>query len=200
MNPRETLRVVTATIQKADAVNLSPRHFIEKRASLDGEDADIPLPLVEATVVSNIRARQHNTDLVGYVKDEAGNRVGEKYDATFEMTFQLSVWTPAGGKDPEELMSKMRSELRRREEMGPGEPFLDPDGNKAEGIEYFSLLDSEPDNDLSFSPNLYRTLQEAEIWFRDRIETTDPTIKKVDTPEDGEMTSDIDDTVIEYRA
>jgi hypothetical protein len=201
MNPREILEVVNSTIQDSGKLSLSSEHYIAKEASIDGADANVNLPLVESTPVSTVRAARHNTDFVDYVTDADGNRIGEVFDATFEMTFQISVWTARGsGNDSETLMSTVREVLRRREDVGPDEPFIDENGDSVDAVGQFQLINSEPDNDLSYSPNLYRTLQEAEIWFRDRIETTDPTIQVVDTPEDGDMTAGTGDTAIEYKA
>lgn len=188
MNPREILEVVNSTIQDSGKLSLSDEQYIVKEASVDGEDANIPLPLLEATPVSNVRATRHNTDFVDYVTDADDNRIGKIFDATFEMTFQLSAWTARGsGNDPENLMSIVREVLRRHEDIGPDEPFLDENGNPVDEVEFFELIDSEPNNDFGYSPNLYRTLQEAEIWFTSRIKTTDPVIEVVDTPDSGDM-------------
>jgi hypothetical protein len=190
MNPREILEAVNSTIQDSGSLSLSSEQYVAQEASVDSADANIPLPLVETTITSNARASAHNTDLVGYTTDADGNRTGEIFDATFEMTFQVSIWTARGsGNDPEALISTVREVLRRREDVGPDDPFRDSEGNIVDEVEYFELLDSEPENDLGYSPNLYRTLQEAEIWWSDRITTTDPTVKVVDTPGDGEMSS-----------
>ena len=188
MNPREILEVVNSTIQDSGKLSLSDEQYIAKEASVDGEDANIDLPLVETTPVSNVRATRHNTDFVDYVTDADGNRIGKIFDATFEMTFQLSVWTARGSSnDSESLMSTVRGVLRRHEDIGPGEPFLDETGDTVDAIEFFELIDSEPDNDFDYSPNIYQTLQEAEIWFTSRIKTTDPVIEVVDTPDSGDM-------------
>jgi len=201
MNPRGVLELVNRTLLDSSQLELDENQYIAQEADVEGEDANIPLPLVESTVVSNIRASQHNTDLVGYTTDDNGNRTGEVYDATFEMTFQIACWTVRGaGHDPEALMASAREVLRYHETAGPAEPFVDEAGNQVDEIEYFALLNGEPEKDFSRSPSLYQTLQEAEVWFRDRITTTDPTIEVVDTPEDGDFgTGSTGSVAIEYQ-
>jgi len=202
MNPREMLGVVNSTIQDSSTVSLPSEQYIAQEASIEGEDAHVSLPLVETTAVSTVRATRHNTDFVNYVTDGDGNHVGRIFDATFEMTFQIAVWTVRGtDNDPEGLMSQIRETLRVHEDVGPREPFLDGSGDVVDAVEHFQLIDSEPSNDFGYSPNLHQVLQEAEIWWRDRIETIEPVIEVVETPEDGDMSGGSTASVaIEYTS
>jgi len=203
MNPRRVLELVNRTLLDSDQLpELGENQYIAQEADVEGGDANIPLPLVETTVVSNVRAARHNTDLVGYTTDDNGYRTGRIFDAEFDMSLQISVWTVENARfDPENLMEKARKVLRRHEAAGPDKPFLDEDGNSMNQIHHFQLSDSDPDNDLSKGPGLYRVLQEADLRFSSRIKTDETPVRAVDYPRDGEFTAGSTDAVaIEYTS
>lgn len=151
-----------------------------------GAQANVRPPILELSVIDSIRVRPHNTDLVGYVTDDDDNRVGRIFDAQFELSLQIDVWTANGdGYDPYEIGQDVRSVLYLYDDHMGGALFPDPDDTTQTlgGIEYFTVGDGSVANDLSMTPALRRWRQTATVWFHERVSTTADTIEDIQFPD-----------------
>lgn len=161
----------------------------------EGGQSNVRPPVVEITVISSARSRPHNTDLSGYVTDDDGNRIGKIFNALFEMTVQIDVWTAEGDKfDPYDIGQSIRTALYQYDDHMVGDCLPDPDDptTDLERIDRFSVNEGSVENDLSMTPALRRWRQTAEIWFSEQVRTDDTSVSVINTPSAGSATSDPD--------
>jgi len=165
-----------------------------------GAQSNVRPPIVEITNTSTIRSRPHNTDFSGFATDNAGNHIGRIYDALFEMEIQIDVWTAAGDDyDQKEIGGAVRRALYQYDSVQVDDKLPDPsDPDTTLGdIDYFTVDEGSPANDLSMTPALRRWRQSGEVWFRERVNTAeeygaDDFIASVKTPADGDSAQGTD--------
>lgn len=203
--PDTVLRSINEAIRQSGNLP-AETSYITTTADSEGEHANLRMPIVETSTASMLRNRAFNTDLVGYVTDDAGNRTGHVFHTRFEMLATVNVYTADGGPyDHKELGYQVRQALYQYDDAGPGlrsaPRFLpDPDsGNPLYDIKQFTVDDAQPNPDYTMSPTLRRWQIDVNLLFVDEVRTTEPTITVVHCPEDGEFTSG-DGVQIEYDA
>lgn len=204
--PEEVFEGVATAMEDAvpDLTTALPRQA-------DPADNRVEWPHGEILVVSNIRADQWNTDVVGYATDDQGNQIGYLLDARFDVSLQLNIWTavPSDDWDIQSLGSQLERGMRKYD-ANRRNPALLPDGDggalndvKRVRMNNGGLL---PTDNSSSSP--LRGYQIAtNIRFKDRIDTSEEYgeedyVATVDTPQDGDLTDggDSDSIAIEYNA
>jgi hypothetical protein len=176
----------------------------------DPTDNTVEFPHGDITLVSNLRADQWNTDVVGYATDSNGNRVGYLLDAKFDVELQLNIWlaVPSEQYDVQSLGSELERGMRRYDQNRPDPDSL-PDGSGG------TLTDAGPlrvigGGELPTQEGANSPLRgyqvTIELRFTDRIDTSEEYgeldyIDSVDIPSDGDLTGgDGDDTEIEFNA
>jgi hypothetical protein len=175
----------------------------------DATDNDVHWPHGEIIIVSNIRADQWNTDLVGYETDDAGNRIGYLYDAKFNAEMQLNIWisAPSDNWDIQNLGSQLERGMRRY-----GENRKDPDslpdgeGGTLTEVTNFSIVNGGtlPLQQSANPPHRGYQLTVG-FSFTDRINTAEEYgeedyVATVTVPNDDDITvhDDPENVVIEY--
>lgn len=178
--------------------------YVTTTVDEEGQHANLRMPIVEASTNAVIRNDSRNTDLVGYVTDDAGDRTGFIFHARFDMMASISVYTADGGQyDHKELGYQIRRALYPHDDAGPGmrnsKLLVGPDGEHVEEIRNLIVGDGEPDPDFTMAPTLRRWTIEVDVSFYDEVRTTEDTIRVVHYPEDGQFTAG-DSVEIEYDA
>lgn len=175
----------------------SDMSLLLQEADTRADDADVDLPLLEIQPVTVDNIVLHNTDLVGYVTDDDGNRTGRIYYSEYEMTISLDLWTTKDdGYDPDDLGERLREALYPYSSYGPQQPFLDDEQNPIDQITYFRLDSGERTDDLIQTPTVRRWSQEVELWGCEEFRTDEDYITNVTYPSSGDLNdSDGDGTV-----
>lgn len=173
VRPDTTLDSVVTAIKESDRLPSATTYSIYELDS-DGGQANLRPPIVEITTEDVVRSDPHNTELVGYATDDAGNQIGYIFQSDFEMPFQIDVWTAEGGDyDPHELGEAVRYALYEYDDQQYGKPLPDPDdpSTNLDEVEKFMMGDGGVRNDLSMTPALRRWRQAGEVWFHETINT-----------------------------
>jgi hypothetical protein len=194
--PRESLETVARAV--ADSGELpSEMSLLLQEADLSSEDANVDLPLMEMEISEVDNVTVNNSDLVGFVTDDNGNRTGRIYYAEYEMTITIDLWTTAnGGYDPDDLGERLRTALYPYLSRGPQKPFFDADGGVDEQITFFDFGIGQRADDLLRTPTARLWSQEVELWGCEEFRTDEEYIVSVDYPEDGELNDTDSDGVI----
>jgi hypothetical protein len=174
MRPQEVIEAVV------DAVKSSGRlpdrtNYVGYEPNIDTES--IKLPLLEVVTVTSARIAEHNTDEVGTITDDEGNEVGRVFDALYQLTIEVNVWTAQGSKhDPNVLGDSVYTALYDYDSAGPSKELADD-------VWRVRLGDGGPDEDFTTSPTLRRWSQEVDIWAYETFTTDEDYIVDVSVPE-----------------
>lgn len=163
----------------------SEMSLLLQEADSASDDADVDLPLLEVTPMDVDNVVVSNTDLVGYVTDDDGNRTGRIYYSEYEMTIQLDIWTTKDdGYNPDDLGASLRRALYPYSSYGPQQKFLDDNNNPIDQITYFRLVSGQRTDELIQTPTVRRWSQEVEVWGCEEFRTDEDYIASVDYPSD----------------
>lgn len=201
MTPQTLLEAIAA------AINSSPEFdagdIITETLDAEGVNSSLRQPVVTVELVSAVRSDQHNTDRIGFILNDGGDRIGQIFEADFVADVQIDVYLAAGhaSLNAGELGGQLQRALFTFDDAMIGKSLPDPDGSgTVDSITEFIVGDGERADDLS-GPGIRRFRQDISVRFSDRVETTDPTVEVVDTPRSGEATgddNDADDVAVEY--
>lgn len=196
VSPRDAMETVARAVAQSGKLPAEMSLLLQE-ADASADDADVDLPLLEVTPVEVDNVVVSNTDLVGYVTDDDGNRTGRIYFSEYEMTVSLDIWTTKDdGYDPDDLGEKLRASLYPYSSYGPQQPFLDDEQNPIDQITYFRLDTGERTDDLIQTPTVRRWSQEVELWGCEEFRTDEDYIANVTYPASGDLNdSDGDGTV-----
>lgn len=172
--PKDLIAIVVDALR--DSGNLpSSMNYVGYEPNID-TDA-IKLPLLEVDVVSEARIDSSNTDVQGYIEDDAGNRVGRVFHALYNLTLEVNVWTAQGSKhDPKDLGDTVYATLYKYDDAGPGDDLSDD-------VWRVRLGDGETDDDFTTSPTLRRWSQQLDLWAFEEFTTDEDYITGVDYPD-----------------
>lgn len=189
MTPSECIQAIQRTIQEAADLPSSTT-FMTEQVDLSNSNRNIRLPLVETQTISQIRIEDFNTDRIGYIRDDEGNRVARVFHTEYMCDFQIDVWTGARSRyDPDEMGRNIREALYVHDKAGPDKPFRDENGDPIDDIWNFRILDGGREDDLTMSPSLQRWRQDVELWAYEEFVSTEDYIEHVILPTDEEITS-----------
>lgn len=184
VSPIDSMEAVATTVAKSGELP-SEMSLLLQEADTANDDADVDLPLMEIQPIEVDDVVIHNDDLVDYIIDEDGNRVGRVYQSEYEMTIQIDIWTTKDdGYDPDDLGETLRRVLYQHSSYGIDEPFVNADGENVEAITYFRLNSGERADDILMTPTVRRWSQEVELWAYETFKTTEDYIASVDYPTD----------------
>lgn len=179
MRPRDVIERVVLAVKESGRLP-DETNYVGYEPNMDTEA--IKLPLLEVVTISQARIAEHNTDEVGVVEDDSGNSVGRVFDALYQLTIEVNIWTAHGSKyDPNVLGDKVYTALYEYDSHGP-------DRNLADEIWRVRLGDGEPDEDFTTSPTLRRWSQTVDIWAHESFTTDEEYIVDVSPPADGDFT------------
>lgn len=174
----------------------------------DPTDNTVEFPHGEILIISNIRANQWNTDLVGYSEDNSGNRIGKIFEAKFTAEFQLNIWNavPSEDHDIQSLGSSLERGMRKYDSQQQGDPLPDGSGGTLNDVKEFLLIDGgQLETEETNNPPWRGYQISVEMQFVDRIDTAEEYgeaeyIAVVDTPHSGDLedTDATDNVAIEY--
>ena len=158
----------------------------------DGGQSNLRPPIVEVTTQNVLRAQPHNTEQIGFAKDDDGNFVGRIYKATFEAPLEIDIWTAEGDShDQHELAESVRYALYQYDTNQRADPLPDPsDPSQAlDDVSRFVLDDGSMRNDLSMTPALRRWRLTGDVWFNETVNTAEeygeePYVATVDSPDE----------------
>lgn len=197
VSPRGSMESVARAIARSDEVP-SDLGLSLQEADTDNDDANIDMPLVEIQPVDVEHVVVNNDDLVGYVTDDEGNRVGKIYFSEYEMEIDINLWTTKGdGYDPDDLGERLRKALYPHSSYGPQQSFLAEDGEEIDQITYFRLGEGERADDLIQTPTVRKWSQTVELWGCEEFRTNEDYIASVDYPASGDFNDSDNDGVIE---
>lgn len=195
-SPREAMEAVARAIANSRELPADMSVLLQE-ADAESDDSDVDLPLLEIQPVDVDNVIVSNTDLVGYLTDDNGNRTGRIFYSDYEMTIELNIWTIADdGYDPDDLGERLRSALYPYSSYGPQQKFPDEQGNGIDQITYFRLGTGERTDDLIQTPTVRRWSQEVELWGCEEFRTDVDYITSVDYPADQELNDSDGDGVI----
>lgn len=189
MTPTEAIAAIHRSIQNNADV---PRRtsYLDETADIGGANDDVRLPLIETQTISQIRIEDFNTDRVGYIRDDFGNRTARVFHTEYMCDFQIDVWTASGSRyDPDEMGKSIREALYMHDKAGPDKPFLDENGDPIDDIWNFRILDGGREDDLTTTPSLRRWRQDVELWAYEEFVSTEDYIESVVLPTDNNITS-----------
>lgn len=194
-SPRDAMETVAKTVARSGNLP-SEMSLLLQEADAANDDADVDLPLLEIRPVEVEHVVVNNTDLVGFVTDDSGNRTGRIYLSEYEMTIQLDIWTTKNdGYDPDDLGEKLREALYPHSSYGPQQQFVDEDNNPIDQITYFRLDTGERVDDLIQTPTVRRWSQEVELWGCEEFRTDEDYIATVSYPSGGDFNAGTDGQV-----
>ena len=168
-----------------------------RELDIEGTNANLEFPLIELQAISNGRLTD-GIQFVGYVRDDAGNEIGEIYEWGKRLRVQIDIWTMSGGgHDAVDLSDELELALFRYDEGGYDD--LLPDGNGG-GIAEISLSIEEGNPANTRVPSggtvfARRWRQDVMCTFTQRVSTYEeygplPYIENVYYPADGDYHAD----------
>lgn len=194
--PRDALKAVARTIANSGELP-SEMSVVLQEADTENEHADIDLPMIEIQLSEVDNVVLNNSDLIGFITNDNGNRTGRIYHSDYEMTITIDIWTtPDDGYDPDDLGERLRKALYPHVSKGPQEPFLTDDGDEIDDISYFEFGLGDRVDDLLQTPNVRLWSQEVELWAAEEFHTDEEYITSVDYPADGDFNDTDNDLVI----
>lgn len=181
--PTEILELVRDALKASGNLPSSTTYIVQEHDG-DGVEGNVRLPVVQVTPVTNVSLNEFNTDLAGYVTDDAGNQVGRIYHAEYQMTVQIDVITVDGRTSEDEdirnLSTALRDALYSYDSAGPSRQL-------AESIWKFTLADGERVDDTATTPTMRRWRQDVDLWTHEEFDTTEDYISAVNLPPEDEI-------------
>jgi hypothetical protein len=195
--PRTVLDSISTAIKESDRLPSATSYSIYEIDNTGGQ-ANVRPPVVEITAPDVIRADRVHTDFVGFATDNQGNHIGRIYEANFEMTVEIDIWTAEADEFNADSMGRdMRTALYRYDARQRADPLPDPDdpSQSLDGVTHFWLDDGGMRNDLTMTPALRRWRTTADVWFHETINTAEAYgaedyIATVELPDDAEGGTD----------
>lgn len=150
---------------------------------LSGADNRLEQPFVSLKIIGSPRVTDWDSDLVGYVTNAAGDRIGRIYEATWELAIEAHVVVAAGNDDfnVTDLGFGFQQALLRYDAKNGAQPLPSPDGGTVDDVDHFLVGEGDRDDDLA-GPGLRRWRQELQATFSaETRRTEDPTVTDIET-------------------
>jgi hypothetical protein len=188
VTPKECVDAIARALGTADELPPELSVLIQE-ADIDQDDADVDLPLLEMQIIDADFTEVHNTDRVGFLTDDEGNKVGKVFDSEYELTVQLSLWvTHKDEYDVDKLGADLRRALYPYSSYGPDQQFWDEMGAPIERISHFELGVGERADEFIQTPTVRKWDQLVELSAAETFRTNEDYIVNVDSPESDELT------------
>lgn len=192
-NPSQILDAIERALKQASQMSFV-ESYVTHEIDDDGEDADLYLPAVEIQPIDVIRDSGPSSDLVDYVTNDQGERIGRLLDVYYNMQVQIDIWTiPDSDYENANVLGKKLQKALYKYDDSVGQRLL-PEGNGTvlNEVDSFLVANGERADDLSPHPSVRRWRQTVELDYYQRINTAEeygptPTIKGVETPKDGDF-------------
>ena len=124
MRPQEALAAVVRVIRTSPFFD--PGDIITDEFDPEGRNNRLETPFVVVLPVGTVRDQTVNTDRVDFVTDDTGSRIGEVYEAVFEMDIQSDIYLARGDdRNVTTLGGRLRRALYQHDSAGVGDPFPD---------------------------------------------------------------------------
>jgi hypothetical protein len=199
MRPQEALESVVRAIEQSTAFD--PNDIITDEFDPEGRNNRLQTPFVVVLPVGTVRDDAFNTDRVGFVTDQQGNREGEIYEAVFEIDIQIDIYLAAGDdRQVTELGGRLRRALFTHDSSGINAPFPDDGTDIVDDIRDFDVGTGQRADDLS-GPGIRRWRHESAMRYVSRVKVTDDIVpfETIDTPTDEDLQPiDADAAEFEY--
>jgi len=202
MRPQEALAAVVRAIQTSPFFD--PGDIITDEFDPEGRNNRLETPFVVVLPVGTVRDQSVNTDRVDFITDDSGSRVGEVYEAVFEMDIQSDIYLARGDdRNVTTLGGRLRRALYQHDSAAIADPFPDDpdDADVVDDIRDFDVGTGQRADDLS-GPGVRRWRHESSMRFVSRVATTDgiQPFETVVTPTDPDLdAADADSIDFEYR-
>jgi len=180
--PTDVLDAIVEAVKQSTAFDGGS--YFTQQIDLDGTNSTLEQPVVSVKIVTNPRVTAWDSDLSGYVTNDAGDRVGRIYEATWEMEAEAHILVAAASDlDTRTLGQEFQQALFPYDAKHSPDPLPDPDGGTMTDISHFEVGDGEPDDDLA-GPGKRRWRQELAVTFSAETRRTDyPTVTDISTPD-----------------
>lgn len=165
----------------------------ERELDTDGTDAHSAFPCIELQPISKIQVDEA-ISFVRYVRDDAGNEIGEIFEWVGGLRVQIAIWTIAGsGYDAVDISDDLELALFRYDERGYADLLPDGEGGGIAEIN-IRMEGGNPQSGDSLSGGasfLRRWHQDVYTTYTRRVSTLEqygplPFILDVDYPADGD--------------
>lgn len=200
VSPKTAAGTIENAIEQDSSLLNSVNDVIFRDPDLEGEDSHLKSPFMAIYPIDIARSSPHDTERVGYVTDDSGDRIGEVFRGSFDLPLQLDIYVAAGDEhnDASELGWELTKLLRPYDERNEALTLPDENGDPVTDVTHFRAGDGERADDLTRSPSVRRWRHEAMLQFVDDVEATDhiDTVRVVHTPSDGDFSSN--GPMIEY--
>jgi hypothetical protein len=167
MRPQEALESVVRAIDQSQAFD--PNDIITDEFDPEGRNNRLQTPFVVVLPVGTTRDTNMNTDLVGFVTDQTGERTSEVYESVFEMDIQIDIYLAAGDdRQVTTLGGALRRALFTHDSAGIDESFPDDGSGVVGDIRDFDVGTGQRADDLS-GPGIRRWRHESAMRFVSRV-------------------------------
>jgi len=189
MKPQEALDTVRRGIRQSPA--FSPADIITRDPDFQGVDNRLSTPFVTIIPISTTRESTHNTDRVGFVTDDQGNRTGEIYDLVFVIDIQVDVYLAAGDeRNVTELGGRLRRALLEYDSSAIDSRFPSPDDDPtlSDDVRDFDAGTGQQADDLS-GPGIRRWRHSVQMRYVSTVAVTDgiEAFETIQTPSDPDL-------------
>lgn len=180
--PTDVLDAIVEALQSS--AEFDGGSYFTQTIDLDGTNSALEQPVVSVKIVTAPRVTAWDSDLSGYVTDDAGNRIGRVYEAMWEMEAEAHILVAATSDyDTRTLGQEFQQALFPYDAKHSPKPLPDPDGGTMDDVDHFEVGDGEPDDDLA-GPGKRRWRQELAVTFSaETRRTDDPTVTDIETPD-----------------
>lgn len=188
MNPKQVLDAVERALD--NSTEFANGTIIHREPDYE-VDTQLVQPFVSLKPMGLIRAVEWDSDLAGYVRDDAGNKQGRKFQADWQMNIVAHVIIAAANQDLDITLQghDFRQALLPYDNQQEGQGFPDGNNGTVGDIDSFRLGDGERD-DESAGPGKHRWRQEMQVVFHSVRTTDDPRITTVDFPSTKDFSTD----------
>lgn len=159
----QAVEIIRDTIDRDDRIPDRMSYIIHE-ADTEGAHANVSLPLIEFQITNTNRADLNNSNLIDFVLNSDGERVGRIFELKWEMDLQMNIWTvDQSSYDADRLGQILRTVLYDYDTLGPAKTFKDDTGDPIHDIWDFNLQSGERVDDLTQTPTIRRFRQNAEV-------------------------------------
>jgi len=172
LSPDEAIRQVRLAVENSGLMP-DKMDYVEHEPS-DNDNTGLPATIIQPLTEAQIS--NFNTDRVGFVTDDDGNRVGRVFNSEYRLDLQIDIWVAEQSDyDERTLGNNLYKALYEYSSSGPSKSLADE-------VWRFRVGDGTTANDLTTSPVLRRWRQDFTLWAYHRFDTTEDYVSSVNYP------------------